>query len=495
MRVKPMSRDKPCVPHAHGVVSGPMRFACENCQTRYTLADEKIRGRVLKIRCRQCSVVMVVRDPELPPMEGGFGASPGDSAESSLAFGTPGPDDTRQISAAAVNELLKASRAEKEREEASGEDATRIVSVASVQALLRESEAEAKRAPAERQVVDPVARAEELRRAITGGGASEEWWAIVGGEQMGPLSRQRVLDQVRDGTLNQRSYVWIDGMSDWQRVEEVESLATALGIPPAVQPAAIDQEAEDHPAASSQGDDGGPGASGTVAATEEEPSGPWEDETEPVADGADVSAAERTDPWGREAVFPDQSTRERILADIAEETGPTEIATAGAPPPSQPVPPKARPEIPWRTLRLAGAGALLAASFAAGAWFFVPGGSGEERTAPPIAAGSRVVLADFELPERAPLDRTAVGEALAARVAGFSRCVETHPPAAGQRRIQMRAVVAPSGAVTSASVASGDPSGELGICLADRTRDIRFPPFKGEALVLNFPLLLVGKGP
>ena len=41
-----------------------MKFRCEHCGTKYSLAEETIRGRVLKIRCRNCKGVMVVRDPE-----------------------------------------------------------------------------------------------------------------------------------------------------------------------------------------------------------------------------------------------------------------------------------------------------------------------------------------------------------------------------------------------------------------------------------------------
>ena len=41
-----------------------MKFRCEHCGTKYSLSEETVRGRVLKIRCRQCKGVMVVRDPE-----------------------------------------------------------------------------------------------------------------------------------------------------------------------------------------------------------------------------------------------------------------------------------------------------------------------------------------------------------------------------------------------------------------------------------------------
>ncbi len=38
-----------------------MRFACEQCQTKYSIADEKVSGKVFKIRCKKCSNIIVVR--------------------------------------------------------------------------------------------------------------------------------------------------------------------------------------------------------------------------------------------------------------------------------------------------------------------------------------------------------------------------------------------------------------------------------------------------
>jgi predicted Zn finger-like uncharacterized protein len=45
-----------------------MKFTCDKCNTRYSIADERVRGRVLKIRCKACNNVITVRE-ELPPAE------------------------------------------------------------------------------------------------------------------------------------------------------------------------------------------------------------------------------------------------------------------------------------------------------------------------------------------------------------------------------------------------------------------------------------------
>ena len=39
-----------------------MKFVCERCQTKYSIADEKVRQKVLKIRCKTCENVITIRD-------------------------------------------------------------------------------------------------------------------------------------------------------------------------------------------------------------------------------------------------------------------------------------------------------------------------------------------------------------------------------------------------------------------------------------------------
>lgn len=43
-----------------------MKFYCDNCQAKYSIADEKVRGKVLKVRCKKCTFVITVREPRAP---------------------------------------------------------------------------------------------------------------------------------------------------------------------------------------------------------------------------------------------------------------------------------------------------------------------------------------------------------------------------------------------------------------------------------------------
>ena len=41
--------------------SGSMKIVCDNCSAKYFITDEKVAGKVFKIRCKRCSSVIVVR--------------------------------------------------------------------------------------------------------------------------------------------------------------------------------------------------------------------------------------------------------------------------------------------------------------------------------------------------------------------------------------------------------------------------------------------------
>ena len=46
-----------------------MKFHCDRCKTRYSIADDRVRGKVLKIRCKNCSAVITVREERGEPGE------------------------------------------------------------------------------------------------------------------------------------------------------------------------------------------------------------------------------------------------------------------------------------------------------------------------------------------------------------------------------------------------------------------------------------------
>jgi predicted Zn finger-like uncharacterized protein len=73
-----------------------MKINCPSCGAKYTIADDRVRGRKVKVRCKSCSTPIVVDGTEVPATEAA-GASV--SAESAPQAGAPhaGGDDTWSV--------------------------------------------------------------------------------------------------------------------------------------------------------------------------------------------------------------------------------------------------------------------------------------------------------------------------------------------------------------------------------------------------------------
>jgi predicted Zn finger-like uncharacterized protein len=68
-----------------------MKIVCDNCATKYSIADEKVRGKVFKIRCKKCSHIIVVKGTEGGAVEAGAPAeAPAAEAPAEAAGGADG---------------------------------------------------------------------------------------------------------------------------------------------------------------------------------------------------------------------------------------------------------------------------------------------------------------------------------------------------------------------------------------------------------------------
>jgi predicted Zn finger-like uncharacterized protein len=86
-----------------------MKIECDKCGAKYSIADDKVRGKTFKIRCKKCSNVIIVRDKAGGAEDGGD--APADEPGWHLAIGgeTVGP-----ISEAEVRERFAAGEIDRE---------------------------------------------------------------------------------------------------------------------------------------------------------------------------------------------------------------------------------------------------------------------------------------------------------------------------------------------------------------------------------------------
>ncbi|MCG8456975.1 MAG: TIGR00266 family protein [Holophagales bacterium] len=77
------------------------------------------------------------------------------------------------------------------------------------------------------------------------------WYVVIGGQQQGPFSLDELLPRFQGGELNADTYVFTNGMSDWQAARDRPEFAGALGggaAPPAAAPMAAPEGATYAPA-------------------------------------------------------------------------------------------------------------------------------------------------------------------------------------------------------------------------------------------------------
>ena len=232
-----------------------LNFSCNKCQRRYSIADDKVRGKTVKVRCKNCQNVISVEGP------------PAELEES-----------TRVVSLADVERLREQDRS------------------------LAEEEAAVQAAPAVGGWED------EPTRAVPAAEAAASWFVMIKSKQEGPLDESSLRALVAEGTVTARSYFWQQGMADWKRGQELpalESVFAAEEPPVAAPPPPVvsepEPEPEPTPAARSstswQPEPSPP--SQTTWSTEPEPepaargapaSTPWEPEPEPAAAPSDGNA-------------------------------------------------------------------------------------------------------------------------------------------------------------------------------------------------------------
>ncbi|NUQ75749.1 MAG: zinc-ribbon domain-containing protein, partial [Polyangiaceae bacterium] len=151
-----------------------MKITCQSCASKYTIADEKVAGKTVKIKCKKCGATIVVDGNAV-----GFqAASPDPYAQQ------PAPPD-----------------------EGGGGD--------------------------EGDGQTSVFTGEQPAPGAPGGG---DWTVNVADNDQRTMSSAQLAEAFAAGIVNNDTYVWKDGMGDWLPFSEVPELV-ALTRKPAAAPA------------------------------------------------------------------------------------------------------------------------------------------------------------------------------------------------------------------------------------------------------------------
>src|SRR4051812_46972196 len=81
-----------------------MQFSCESCKTQLQIADEKVRGKRLIVRCKRCGAKIGISDPALgPPRAAPRPAASAPPAQSAAPRPAPAPSAPSAPAAGALS--------------------------------------------------------------------------------------------------------------------------------------------------------------------------------------------------------------------------------------------------------------------------------------------------------------------------------------------------------------------------------------------------------
>lgn len=409
-----------------------MNFNCSQCQRRYTIADEAVRGKTVRVRCKGCQGVITVQGPAEEP------------AEEEGA--------TRAFSLEDMARLRAAERA------------------------LSKPAAAAGLAPVRGSAQAPVTSSLPPRAA-----PAPAWFVMVQGQQLGPLGESELRARVVAGGVTARSFLWREGLAEWRRGAELPELGglwAAAPAPAAAPPqgAAASVRAVRAPAQAVQAPAHAVHTQGGLP----RPSDAWAQERRPASEETTqlfvhLAARGRGGTW---ALAVGGALAVGLLLAVG-------LHAAGGE--SLPLPGGAASE--------AHAGPAQAPASAAQAPGAPHAGTAVTAGRGPVVR-DEVRVAGVGARGGAGLAVEAAVQAVEAGQEAFRECVQQElgrNPDLGRGRVLLTLAVASSGAVQRATVDRKDVAGgALGACLSAAGRRVRFASFRGGAVRVEVPLVLAG---
>jgi predicted Zn finger-like uncharacterized protein len=439
-----------------------MQFGCESCKAQLQIADEKVRGRRLIVRCRRCGAKIALADPAL--------------ADSSPRLIEP-------PSAPGPMRIVPQPVPERQRRDTDNESTRAMDSELLERALQasRGDELPQNGAPATQKLHFP-APAVPLDGPI--------WYAMIRGKQAGPVTRDELEAHANEGEVGPRTYLWREGMDAWQHAKDIPDMSALFpqlpapaAPPPAAGPAQAAQpvSAQARPPAAIRPEEARP-------PVQPAPVGEREQQGEAAGEsGAVKSALDLARSATSEMTLPQVSEHapapHKLLPPVVPRSAPM---FEGA------VPAARGPFVVFLALiALAAAAIILWIALAAAPDNAerTPGAQAKADSAPaptpaePATRGATTGLTPDQVHRKLDENKPAL-----------QGCVDDairRDPKLRVGRIHVATTIAPTGHVTAARIdqPSVDESA-LGACLKGATKKIVFPQFAGAAFDVDIPIVV-----
>lgn len=169
-----------------------MKFLCDQCKAKYQIADDKVAGRTVRMKCRKCGHLIEVR---------------AEVTESSVARQAPRADEPRSTGGLATS--LSAARPTR------SSVAPGALAGAFHKRFQNDDEDE-------KTMMAMAPTAASFEASVT-----EEWYAAINGLPVGPMRLAELRTKAAAGAITEDTLVWQEGFEEWRPVKTTTQL---LGI-------------------------------------------------------------------------------------------------------------------------------------------------------------------------------------------------------------------------------------------------------------------------
>lgn len=183
-----------------------MKFLCGNCKAKYQIADEKVSGRTLRMKCRRCGHDILIDGHSMP-------------ASSPPSAPAPAAGSTRRTGQGMSSVVPGAARG--------GSSAQPLPPRPPAVAGLPR--------PATPRSKPPSALGAEFRRHVAAppevpqrSAPYDLWHAAIKDVPVGPMTREELARKIEAGAVTAESLCWREGMDDWRPLGELPELSQLL---------------------------------------------------------------------------------------------------------------------------------------------------------------------------------------------------------------------------------------------------------------------------
>ncbi len=180
-----------------------MKFLCDNCKAKYQIADEKVAGKTVRMKCRKCGHQIEVRAAV---------------TETSVSTSSPtGGGESVPRPMAAKSGLATSLSAAKPRAPAAGVAPQTQNLGGLAGAFQRTVQDGPQTVPVGPQPNNPV----ELS-------VTDEWYVAINGVPVGPVRISELRRKAASGAVTEESLCWQEGLEEWRPVRSIPELAAIV---------------------------------------------------------------------------------------------------------------------------------------------------------------------------------------------------------------------------------------------------------------------------